>query len=250
MNTAKPEYMNLSQKLRKMKLSGMADELDRQAEDPNIDLRNADERITELIEAEWSLRYNKKLNRFLKKATLRYPTATIDETIYDADRKLDYQSIEQLATCEWIDHRRNLLITGRSSTGKSYMGNAFGVCAIKQFRNVKYVKASVLMAEYEQAEVKGEMLEYINMMSSLALLIIDDFGLMNLDLNKCRNMFEVLDSREGRGSTMVISQLPVSSWYDLFSNNTYGDACMERLIRGAYRLEFNGRNMRDPEDKA
>lgn len=245
MNTAKPEYMNLSQKLRKMKLSGMADELDRQAMDPNIDLRDVDERITELIEAEWDLRYNKKLNRFLKKACLRYPTATLDETIYDADRKLDYQSIEQLATCEWIDHRRNLLITGKSSTGKSYMANALGVCAIKQFRSVKYVKASVLMAEYEQAEVKGEILEYLKMMSSLALLIIDDFGLMNLDPNKCRNMFEVLDSREGRGSTIVISQLPVSSWYDLFSNNTYADACMERLIRGAYRLEFNGRNMRE-----
>lgn len=240
------DYAELSLKLRRMKFAGMADELDRQAEDPNIDLRPCEERIEALVNAEWTLRYNKKLNRFLKQASFRYPAASIDESIYEPERELDYQAIEQLSTCEWIDLRKNLLVTGRSSTGKTYIGNALGICAIKQFRSVRYIKASYLMAELEQAEVKGIMLEYMKKMSYASLLIIDDFGLMELDANKCRNMFEVLDSREGRGSTMVISQLPVSAWYELFKDNTYADACMERLVRGAYRLEFNGKNMREP----
>ena len=83
----------------------------------------------------------------------------------------------------------------------------------------------------EAKSLKGNALEYLRKISSLALLIIDDFGLMGLDPNKCRNLFEVLDSREGKGSTMIISQLPVSAWYDLFKDHTYVDACMERAIR-------------------
>ena len=113
----------------------------------------------------------------------------IDESIYEPERELDYQAIEQLSTCEWIDLRKNLLVTGRSSTGKTYIGNALGICAIKQFRSVRYIKASYLMAELEQAEVKGIMLEYMKKMSYASLLIIDDFGLMDLDANKCRNRY-------------------------------------------------------------
>ena len=246
MSVKKADYGELSLKLRKMKFAGMADELDRQAEDPNIDLRDPSERIEALINAEWTLRYNKKLNRFMKQATLRYPAASFDESIYDPSRKLDTESLERLAECEWINDRKNLLITGRSSTGKTYIGNALAINAVRQFRSVRYIKASYLMSEMEAENLKGNSLEYLKKISSLALLVIDDFGLMDLDPNKCRNLFEVLDSREGKGSTMIISQLPVSAWYDLFKDNTYADACMERAIRGAYRLEFNGKNMREP----
>ena len=141
------------------------------------------------------------------------------------------------------------IIKGRylaSSTGKTYIGNALAINAVKQFRSVRYIKASYLMSEMEAENLKGNSLEYLKKISFLALLVIDDFGLMDLDPNKCRNLFEVLDSREGKGSTMIISQLPVSAWYDLFKDNTCADACMERAIRGAYRLEFNGKNMRNP----
>jgi len=81
------------------------------------------------------------------------------------------------------------------------------------------------------------------------VLEIDDFGLMELDIDKCRNLFELIDSREGLKSTIIISQLPVSSWYDLFKDNTYADASMDRLIHKAYRIEMNGRNMRNPDSK-
>ena len=86
----------------------------------------------------------------------------------------------------------------------------------------------------------------IDELSKIDLLIIDDFGLMELDLNKCRNLFEVIDSREGRKSIIVVSQFPVSAWYSMFSNSTYADACLDRLVHNSYRVEFNGRNMRNP----
>ena len=99
--------------------------------------------------------------------------------------------------------------------------------------------------DLEQAQVIGEYLNYTKKLAALDLLVIDDFGLMELDIDKCRNLFEVIDSRDCRNSTMVISQIPVSSCYELFQDNTYADACMDRIIHNAYRLESNGRNMRN-----
>lgn len=104
------------------------------------------------------------------------------------------------------------------------------------------------MNEIRAADVKDGLMDAIKKFSSYELLVIDDFGLMNLDPNMCRYLFEVLDSREGRASTILVSQLPVSSWYELFKDDTYADACMERIIRNAYRLEFNGKNMREAQN--
>lgn len=240
------DYAALCNKLKTMRLSAMAETLEAQLADPNSNLRSFDDRIFEVINAEWDVRYSKKYNRFLKKATLKYPAADIDASIYDADRFLDTSVIEQLATCKWIEEHRNLLITGSTGSGKTYISNALCVSALRQFKTVRYIKASTLIYELEQASVKGEYLDYTKKLAALDLLVIDDFGLMELDIDKCRNLFEVIDSRDCFHATLIISQLPVRSWYDLFKDNTYADACMDRIIHNAYRLEFNGRNMRNP----
>ena len=237
----------LDRKLRSMKLSEMANCLLSQIDDPNSDLVSFDERFSQIVNAEWDARYNKKLNRFIKKATLKYPSADLDETIYDPQRLLDTKTIEVLSTCHFIEERRNLLITGSTGSGKTYFSNALALSALRKFMTVRYLKASTLIHELEAAEAAGEYLKYINMMASLDFLIIDDFGLMELDIDKCRNLFEVIDCREVRTSTCMISQFPIASWYEMFHNNTYADACMDRLIHKAYRLEFNGKNMRNPD---
>ncbi len=246
MKNTHTNYQDLCNKLRSMKMSGMADSLEKQINDPNNDLRSFDDRVSEIITAEWDLRYSKKFNRFLKKATLKYPAADIDDSIYDADRFLDTGTIESLAACTWIEDGRNLLITGSTGSGKTYISNALCISALRKFLSVKYIKASTLIYELEQAQFKGEYLNYTQKIAAFDLLVIDDFGLMELDIDKCRNLFEVIDSRDCRNSTMVISQIPVSNWYDMFKDNTYADACMDRIIHNAYRLEFNGRNMRNP----
>ena len=99
----------------------------------------------------------------------------------------------------------------------------------------------------QSAALKNEYLEYLNRLTKVDLLVLDDFGLMELDPDMCRNLFELIDCREARKSTIVISQLPISSWYTLFKDNTYADSCMDRLIHKAYRLEFHGKNMRNPQ---
>lgn len=232
-------------KLKNMRFSGMAQALEAIFADPNADLIPFREKVCRLVDSEWDLRYTKKLNRFIKKATLKYPAADLDDTIYDPERRLDSRIIEELAKCEWIERGRNLLITGQTSSGKSYLANALCISALKQFRSVRYIKASQLINELERAEVRGGYHETLTQMAAYELLVIDDFGLMPLDLNKCRNLFEVIDSRDPGKSTMVVSQFPVKSWYDLFQEHTYADACLTRLLSASYRIEMNGKNMRN-----
>lgn len=236
----------LVEELRRMKLSAMADELERQGNDPNIDLIPADRRISQLIEAEWSLRYNKKLNRFMKSARLRYPDAAIDESIHDPERMLDADAVIALSKCEWVPEGRNILITGCAGTGKTYLACALCASALRKFMTVRYVKALDLIYEIQKADLENRHEDKMGEIFKLDILVIDDFGLMDLSADKCRALFEVIDSREGRKSTVVISQLPVSAWYSLFSDNTYADSCMDRLVHKAHRLEFSGKNMRNP----
>lgn len=243
-NEYTPEELCL--KLKSMKLSAMADKLEEQTSNPNIDLVPASKRIAEMIEAEWDLRYNKKFARYLKKASLRYPDASLDDTIYDPIRELDTDTIEALLDCNWIDSGRNLLITGKSGGGKSYFSNILAINALRKFKTVKYIKTRELINLLEKANYEGTYLEMVKSISQLDLLIIDDFGLMSLDEDKCRYLFEVIDAREGRKSLIVVSQLPVNAWYPLFSDNTYADACLDRLVCNAFRLNFNGKNMRNP----
>ena len=137
------------------------------------------------------------------------------------------------------------MITGQTGSGKSYLANALCVCALRQFKTVKYIRASQLIDDLNRAAALDTYREELYQLVSYDLLVIDDFGLMQLDLNKCRNLFEVLESRDPGKSTMVVSQFPVSSWYDLFQEHTYADACLNRLLNNAYRLEMNGKNMRN-----
>ena len=109
---------------------------------------------------------------------------------------------------------------------------------------MKYIRANRLLQESEKARDEGKAFEYTNEMADYDLLVIDAFGLMNLDIDKCLALFEVIETRDSRKSTIIVSQLPVIKWWDLFGDNTYADACLSRMTSKAYRLECNGRDMR------
>lgn len=237
----------ICQRLRTLRLSGMADALEEQFKDPNADLVPFIERIDAIVSSEWELRYNKKFRRLLKNSHLRYPDADFDKTIYDSARKLDTVAIERLATCHWVDEGKNLLITGMTGSGKTYLSNALCVAAMRQLKTARYIRANTLIHELEIARIDATYLAYLETITQLDLLAIDDFGLMELDLNKCRDLFEVIDGRDGFKSTIIISQFPVKAWFDLFQDQTYADACLSRLTdkHHCYRLEMNGMSMRE-----
>ena len=241
------EEYEICNKLKTMRFSGMAAELEAVFSDPNADLLPFNNKIQRIVEAEWNLRYTKKLNRFVKKATLKYPMADLDDSIYDPARQLDVNVIEQLSNCDWIEQGKNLIITGKTSSGKSYIANALAICAIRKFKSVKYYRASNLINELARAEKLGTYSETINQLAMYDLLIVDDFGLMNLDINKCRNLFEIFDCRDPYKSILLVSQIPVSAWYDMFVDHTYAEASLARVLSDSYRLEMNGKHMRNLE---
>jgi DNA replication protein DnaC len=180
---------------------------------------------------------------------LRYPDADFDQTIYEADRALDTVTIERLENCSWIDEKKNLLITGSSGAGKTYLANAFCVAACHQSRSVRYYSTGRLINELKRSNAQDSdtYLAFTDELAGYDLLVIDDFGFMSLDLDDCRYLFEVLEQRETVKSTMVISQFAVNQWYDFFGQKTYADACLRRMTAGAYRIEMNGRDMSPAE---
>ena len=141
------EELLICERLRSLRMSGMADAFESQMLDPNADLAPFIERFTEIVNHEWQIRYDKKFKRYLKQAHLRYPDADLDETIYDPARKLDTDAIERLATCHWIDEGKNLLITGMTSSGKTHLSNALCISALRQLKTVRYIRANTLMLE-------------------------------------------------------------------------------------------------------
>lgn len=192
-----PEEQALISRLKSFRVPEMARILEEQLKDPNADLNTFMERMSAMVNSEWQSRADKRFNRLMKEAHLRYPAADLDETIYRPERQLDTQTIERLSTCHWIEEGKNVIVTGSSASGKTYLINAFCVTAMKQSKRVRYIKANTLMSEMEQARIKATNLDYLNKLTKLDLLVIDDFGLMNLDLDKCRDLFEVLDTRDG-----------------------------------------------------
>ena len=242
--TLSAEENILLDRLFKLKLSHMAEALEKQFLNPNCDLESFSDRITDIINYEWDQRQTTKFNKLLRKATLKYPDADFDDSIYEPDRQLDTHAIELLQKCEWINDARNLLITGSAGAGKTYIANALCIAALHQQHTVRYIRANTLIQESEKARMANNSYDYVNQMASYDLLVIDDFGLMELDVAKCRDLFEVIESRDCRKSTMIVSQFPVKRWWDFFKDDTYADACLSRMTSKAYRLECNGRDMR------
>ena len=215
----------LLDRLYKLRMSGMAEILEKQLLDPNAELESFLDRITAIIGYEWDQRHAKKFNKLLKEATLKYPMADLDEVRETLERQISY----------------NMAIAG-----KTHVGNALCISALHQLHTVKYIRATPLINEALKARDNGNETDYVNRMASYDLLAIDDFGLMELTMDKCRLLFEILETRDCHKATMIISQLPVSKWWDMFVDNTYADACLSRIVHKAHRLEFKGRDMRKP----
>lgn len=239
------EELVVCDRLRKMKLSSMADALTTTFKDPLTPNRSFFELISDLVNSEWDARRSKRFRKLLAKSGIKYQDAAFDDKLYLPERNINQETVTMLTSCDWIMLGKKLIITGMTGTGKSYMASAFGICALHKDYRVRYENTNELLKKLDRANANSaEFLDYTNELMSYDLLIIDDFGLMDLDLVKCQLFFSMLEARENKKATLIASQIPVKDWYGIFGDSTYADACMDRIAKGSYRLLLDGPSLR------
>lgn len=231
------------EKLRQMRLTAMA-QLHRQHLGNNQTLVcTADEYLTLLTDHEWESRYNRKIQRLIKQANFRQ-NASIAEVSYSETRNLDKNMFTRLSGLDFIAKKENLILTGSSGVGKSYLAQAIGHQACIQERRVLYFTTSHLFNKLKLGKVDGTYLKELAKMNKADLLILDDFGLQAFDNLAREALMDIIDERYNRTSTIVSSQLPVSTWYDIIGDNTMADAILDRLVHSSHRIDLKGESLR------
>lgn len=227
------------QKIRMLKLSGFENAYRSMYESGTSSNFTNDEIIGHLIDAEYDERYNKKLVRLLKNAGLKQQ-ASFNQIDFLTQRTLDKNLMLRLQTCDWIRKSKDILIVGPTGVGKSFIACALGFEACLAEFKVMYASIGKLMERLLLAKADGSYLREIDKISKIDLLILDDFGLKPID-NKTRNIiFDVIDDRNAKKSTIITSQLPIKEWHDCFGDPTIADAIMDRLVNGSFRIEIQG----------
>src|SRR5579871_7028408 len=231
------------EKMKTMKLYGMVRAFRTSLESGNADKWTADELLSMLVDSEWDDRYNRKLDRNLKNAKFRYKAA-IEQINFDTSTELNKNLILRLADCDFIDKNENVIITGSTGIGKSYIASALGHQACSLGYKVLYEHTSKLFARLKMAKADGTYLKEVIKMEKQELLIIDDFGIQPLDLQSRTILMEIIEDRHGKRSTLFTSQVPVTKWHDVIGEQTIADAILDRIIHVAHRLELRGESMR------
>ncbi len=232
------------EKLTSMRLGVMVKEYRRQTELPAMSALSFEDRFSMLVDAQWLQRQNNRLQRLINSADLKEPAASLENVDYDPRRRLDKSEIARLSDCMWTKEGRNLIITGATGTGKTYLSSAFGNAACRADLSVKSFRVNRLLTDLAIGRGDGSYNKVIAAMKKPDLLILDDFGMAPVDSAACRDFLEVIDERNGVKSVLMTAQLPVSAWHGVFEDATIADAILDRLVHSAYRIELKGPSKR------
>ena len=230
--------------LRTLKLIGMADALEQQLTQPatHEDL-SFDERIALLVDREVTYRKNIKTNRLIKTAKLKQ-RALPEDIDYKHPRDLKKSQLADLLSCQWIQQHNNVLLTGLTGCGKTWLACALGMQACRQGLSVRYFRSARLFADLSIAHGDGRYLRLIKQLSKVDLLILDDWGLEKLNLVQRNDLLEIMEDRHGSKSTLIAGQIPVNQWHKAIGDATLADAILDRLVHNAHKINLKGESMR------
>jgi DNA replication protein DnaC len=234
----------LNQQLNTLGLMGFKSSLEKQADNPSYSKLSFEERLYHLLESEINERSNKKIKRLLTQAKFKDRQASMDGVEYSANRGLDRLVILSLATCEFIKKHQNILITGATGVGKSFLAQALAKQAIFEGYSAGYYRIARMLEEIKLARLDGTYTKTLNKIAKYDVLIMDDFGVSPLKADELNDLFEVIEERTLSGSTIITAQLPVKEWHAYLKNETIADAIMDRLIHSSHKIELKGESMR------
>ncbi len=231
------------EKLQHLRLTGMLRALEDQSQSPEIDTLTFDERLGLLVDREVTERDNRRLKTRMRKAKLRQDAA-IEDIDFRHPRGLDKALVLNLASCQWIHDHRNVLISGPTGAGKTFLGCALAHKACREGYSSLYMRLPKMCRELSLAKADGSYGKMLMRWAKTDLIIIDDWGIAPLSGEHRRDLLEILEDRYGLRATLVTSQLPVENWHEYLDDPTVADAILDRLIHNAYRIKLKGESMR------
>jgi DNA replication protein DnaC len=231
------------EKIKRLKLSGMARAYQTSLENDVLSKLSADELITMLVEAEWDDRLNRNIERRLRNARFRYQSS-IESIDYQADRNLDRNQMMRFAECTYIKKQENILITGSTGIGKSHVATALGHQACILGYKVYYANMAKLFSRLKMGKADGSYMREMARIERQDLLILDDFGLLPIDNQNRSALMEIIEDRHKKASMIITSQLPVNCWHEVIGEKTIADAILDRIVHDAHRIELKGESLR------
>ena len=207
-----------------------------------------DDLVSYIVEAEFDDRNNRKIKRSLESAQFRYG-ASIEEIDFHSQRNLDKNNLLRLADLSFIENKENIIITGKTGVGKSFLASALGHKACMQGYKVMYFNTGKLFSKLKMSGADNSYIKEIRKIEQQDLIILDDFGLQPLDMQSRLYLLEILEDRHSRRSTIITSQLPVTNWHDIIEDATIADAILDRIVHSSHRIELDGESLRKKEKK-
>jgi DNA replication protein DnaC len=236
------------EKLRDLRLGALADSWLEQQGNADLQTLGFDERLAMLVDAEWLDRQNKKLTRNLREAKLRLGQAAVEDIDYPTKRKLEKTVIRQLATCAWVEAHQNIIITGATGSGKTFIACALAQQACRKGYRALYRRVPRLFHELALVHADGTYPRFLAKLARIDVLVLDDWGLVPVGDIERRDLLEIIEDRYGNRSTILTSQLPSKSWHDHVGDPTIADAICDRLLHNAHQIDLKGESRRKEKE--